>query len=1073
MSTLSHVLIVCVLTGLFSGGLHAEEDKAALAQQAQAILKAACYRCHGQEGATEGGFNYVLDRQRLVAAKKIVPGAVEQSKLLKRITKGDMPPEDEKPRPTPAEIATLQKWIEAGAPDFNPAPAKRETISTIAMVEMIGVDLEKAGERDRRFLRYFTITHLYNCGWSDEELASYRMALSKLVNSLSWGRRVVTPTPIDPARTILRIDLRDYKWSEKIWARLIETYPYGMDIRTPASKYCCDTTSCALPYLRADWFVAAASRPPLYDEVLQLPATDRELERQLHIDVEENIRQERVHRAGFNGSGVSRNNRLIERHETAYGAYWKSYDFEASTGRQNLFDYPLGPAGDRTFDHSGGEIIFTLPNGLQGYMLVDARGNRIEKGPTSVVSDPKQADRAVVNGLSCMSCHARGIIEKADQVREIVQKNPKAFEKKDADAILALYPTQKAMDRLMKEDAERFAKAVAATGCRVDAAGKIVGSDPVVNLALLFERELDLPLAAAEVGVKVEVLVKAMDRSPALARVLGVLKVEGGTIQRQVFVQVFGDLVQELRIGVTLSARDVVRDNPAVPSGPLKPGERLFGRSSIVYLADLPEFDVQPGEWPFAKDGTIGNNEKTRIKVQGYLSPKGLGMHPPWGGKYASVKYRLGKQAALFKAVVAINDSTNWCFSPAIFEVWGDGKRLFESKETSHTHLRSYDCSVDVSGVDVLELRVRVINGNKGVHAVWIEPRLLQRADNKDIRWPPVNLLFEKGSREFLTDLAAIDTKPGPWPLGRDGETGDPQGRPIMVNGKRFPKGIGLHPPHNDYSAVRYRLGKKAALFKGAVAINDDGNGTFGGAVFEIHADGKVLWRSTSIRERAKPQAFSLKLDGVDILELRVVAQGPNHGLHAVWLDPRVLRQADTPDDTADMVKPSPSGAASPAENVPEGMQLLTVAGGRAKVLAPKGPHTGQASMDRTVNGVKITGSMVQTGGETSAFALAAFDAPKDGRRRSVEEQLNLFRDGMLQRISGTLTGEKRITFGERKHPGREFAGDFLYEGKAARFHCRLYHFGDIFICLLAIGDASVDLSEELAEFHKSFKWEP
>ena len=74
---------------------------------------------------------------------------------------------------------------------------------------------------------------------------------------------------------------------------------------------------------------ATASRPPLYHDLLQLPTTAGELERQLRLDAAIDIQQERVARAGFNGSGVSRNNRLIERHVALHGAYWRTYDFEA------------------------------------------------------------------------------------------------------------------------------------------------------------------------------------------------------------------------------------------------------------------------------------------------------------------------------------------------------------------------------------------------------------------------------------------------------------------------------------------------------------------------------------------------------------------------------------------------------------------------------------------------------------------------------------------------------------------------------------------------------------------------
>src|SRR5260370_40187181 len=133
--------------------------------------------------------------------------------------------------------------------------------------------------------------------------------------------------------------------------------------------------------VRADWVESGASGPRLVNDVLQLPQTDAELEKQLHVDLEENIPQEKVSRAGFNGSGVSRHNRLIERHESGYGAYWKSYDFGSSAGRQNLFEHPMGPGGGDAFDHNGGEIIFNLPNGLQGFLVLCGKGNTSYKVP--------------------------------------------------------------------------------------------------------------------------------------------------------------------------------------------------------------------------------------------------------------------------------------------------------------------------------------------------------------------------------------------------------------------------------------------------------------------------------------------------------------------------------------------------------------------------------------------------------------------------------------------------------------------------------------------------------------------
>src|SRR5205807_5347530 len=169
-----------------------------------------------------------------------------------------------------------------------------------------------------------------------------------------------------------------------------------------------------------------------YHDFLQLPGSDRALERLLQVDVPGDVRDDNAVRAGFNGSGVARNNRVLERHDAAHGAYWRSHDFSDNTGRQNVFERPLGPApGPRGFTPAGGEIIFHLPNGLQGYLLVDGDGRRVDKASSDIVSDPKRPDRLVENGLSCIGCHLNGILPKDDQVRAHVLKNPTAFPAED------------------------------------------------------------------------------------------------------------------------------------------------------------------------------------------------------------------------------------------------------------------------------------------------------------------------------------------------------------------------------------------------------------------------------------------------------------------------------------------------------------------------------------------------------------------------------------------------------------------------------------------------------------------
>jgi sugar lactone lactonase YvrE len=252
---------------------------------------------------------------------------------------------------------------------------------------------------------------------------------------------------------------------------------------------------------------------------------------------------------------VSRNNRLIERHVGPHGAYWRTYDFEAVPqdlidrqnllpDRRNLFAYPLGPGRTAdTFQHAGGEVIFHLPNGLLGFLLVDANDRRIDKAPTQIVSDPRRPDRAVEPGVSCMSCHLTGVIPKADQVRAHVARHPAAFGRADAELVRALYPPGAALAKLMAEDAERFRAALERCG------GMVTEADPVSAAAGRYEADLDLRTAAAEVGLPPEEFRRRVARSEALARGLGALRGAGGTVPRAVFQQAFGDLARELRLG--------------------------------------------------------------------------------------------------------------------------------------------------------------------------------------------------------------------------------------------------------------------------------------------------------------------------------------------------------------------------------------------------------------------------------------------------------------------------------------------------------------------------------------------
>jgi len=97
----------------------------------------------------------------------------------------------------------------------------------------------------------------------------------------------------------------------------------------------------------------------------------------------------------------------------------------------------LGP-GDRDadFKHDGGEIIFSLPQRLAGDFLIDAKGERIDKGRPLSSAIRARPDRAVLeNGLSCISCHARGSSRRAISGAHVLKTGALPREPRDAAAL--------------------------------------------------------------------------------------------------------------------------------------------------------------------------------------------------------------------------------------------------------------------------------------------------------------------------------------------------------------------------------------------------------------------------------------------------------------------------------------------------------------------------------------------------------------------------------------------------------------------------------------------------------------
>ena len=555
-----------------------------LSTSAVEILRDRCHRCHGVDFKIEN--MNVLDRDTLVNSVKkrgenaddgvVIPGNTEGSLLWQVISDELMPPK--KPL-ADEEKQVIRRWIEAGAPWES--AQQRKFISDVDVLQKIARHLFDIRKDERQFQRYLTLKHIHNnASVTERDLSIYRAALSKAVNSMSSQATITPPKPIDVEETIYNIDLRHYGWQEfGTWEAVLKAYPFGLkpqssieslEIYEKIEELYGSANFDGVTSIRADWFVANATRPPLYHKLANIPDhLDKLLER-AGVDVEENFRLNTSRRAGLFESGVSGQNRLIEYHSSTNGTLWISYDFRRNEGRGNLARFPLGPVFDdnpfknEAFSHAGGEIIFNLSNGLHAYMLVDGDGNRIDEGPVDIVWDSLNISGSplIVNGLSCISCHKHGMLNLTDFVREgTAVQTPQARRK-----VRELYPPQNQLDSALDTSRQKYLQQLWRTVSKElkiqdqDRNALLRFEEPISRVTQLYAKNIDLRAAACELGVeKPESLKNQVFTGRLVELGLGPLALPGGTIKRafwdsaETTSSVFQEAASSLRIGTPIS----------------------------------------------------------------------------------------------------------------------------------------------------------------------------------------------------------------------------------------------------------------------------------------------------------------------------------------------------------------------------------------------------------------------------------------------------------------------------------------------------------------------------------------
>lgn len=476
-----------------------------------------------------------------------------------------------------------------GAAPFESAPTRANRIDDDFVpfsqeTDEILLDLARV-ERDDAdevpFTRYVSVGFLDYLSYQDEAArVSDKVAMidsvSILTNSLSRNDFVSKPVAVNKRMSVFRIDIRDYNWTQAQWERLIsadaneadkKAYPYNNDfdanVQTIAQKI-----GTNVPIIRADWMLFEAGKPFVYHDLANIDGQLAVVEQSIGVNREDNIRRTidspkddpRAIRSllGAGNSGVSTNNRIVERHESNDGAYWLSYDFPAVDGvpERDVLQSPLGPGslGDgvggsslRGFVPAGGEVIFNMENGLQGYMLLDENFGRVDDAPTNVVFNPTDRLRGGVieNGYICWSCHTNGILKAQDELRPFMDNlserdRDEIYNDDVVDAVKAMHIPQDKLDQLIQKDSQVYQNALQ----KALMISKTIPGQ-IASVASYYEFDMSFDMVASELNVSTAQLDRAFDLLSTPLRT-ALQAARSGKLQRDNFETIFPQLVQEL-----------------------------------------------------------------------------------------------------------------------------------------------------------------------------------------------------------------------------------------------------------------------------------------------------------------------------------------------------------------------------------------------------------------------------------------------------------------------------------------------------------------------------------------------
>lgn len=153
--------------------------------------------------------------------------------------------------------------------------------------------------------------------------------------------------------------------------------------------------------------------------------------------------------------------------------------------------------------------------------------------------------------------------------------------------------------------------------------------------------------------------------------------------------------------------------------------------------------------------------------------------------------------------------------------------------------------------------------------------------------------LGTEGSEQaaFLADIKESRVSGAKFGFSKDGTY---MGKPFTCMNEKWPKAIAAIADGSAPAAVEYQLPASVSRIQGRVGVFSPSDAKpdqqpGGPLVFEVVADGRVVWRSPPMTKRDTAQPFRADLRGATNIELRTQTKS-GYCAWGAWLDPQVVR---------------------------------------------------------------------------------------------------------------------------------------------------------------------------------------